>query len=269
MAKKASGNTRKKANGKAKKESTYDVGLVPFDGKLTPARAKRWLEKEHAAFHWLATCGLGYAKDEWDREAFIAFTSGVKDMADACADAISGGSVVVISDVGGPGRDGTYCFGRMQNALRVLRLPSLIRDSTNQVEWTDSEFDAFDALVRFVERYVAAASELESKAGQEAMRRWFAEKEASRPNARLDAIRERRKAVEAECDAVFQKVSGEAFGLVDSASEALTDAIGRVIEKAEEPWTRQLAHLKYEEDLIWHEFDNSDVKHPRQATRGL
>ncbi len=270
MAKKANGKARKKSNRKAEQESTwYDVGLVPFDGKLTSARAKRWLDKEHEAFFELATAGLGYAKDKGDREAFKWFTSSVKRMTDACADAMSGGSVVVTSDIGGgPCGDGTYCFGWMQNALRILRLPSLARDSIHQVAWGDSEFDAFDALVRFVERYVEAASALEDQATEDTVRRRRAEEAEGEPNARLDVIRERRKAIEAECDAAFQKVAGEAFESVDSASEALTAAVERVIKKAEEPWNRQLAHLKYEENLIWHELGDPNVKHPGKPPEG-
>ena len=222
----------KKANGKAKEASLYDVGLIPVNGnwKLTPARAKRWLKDEHGGFQVLATMGLRYAKDEEDRDAFVWLAHNIKTMVDACLEALSGApSVVVFSDVGGPCGDGSYRFNWMGQALRLLRIPSLAREDA--VEWGDSEFNAFDALVRIVERYVKEASRLEDQATEAAMRRRNAEREANGPRVRLGKILDRREALEEERDAA-------------------------------EPWARRLEYLQYEEALLLNEFSGCSAVHP-------
>jgi len=78
------------------------------------------------------------------------------------------------------------------------------------------------------------------------MRRRSAEEKASNPSVRLDVLRERRKALEAERDA----------------------ACGGILAALDEPWDRRLACLKYEEDIIWHEHGDCDAKHPGKPPEG-
>ena len=162
--KKASGKARKKANRKAKETYSYDVGHVPIKGelKLTPDRAKRWLEYDYEGFQMLATAGLRHSKDEKDRAAFSNLAYSVKTMVDACTEALSGESTVTVCSNlgGGPCGDGTYPFSWMFESLRPLRIPSLARDDLDEEVWGDREIDAFDALVRIVEHYVYAATNL-------------------------------------------------------------------------------------------------------------
>ena len=75
------------ANGKAKKTANrpqFTVGIIPFDGRLTPERAKRWLAEEHAGFNLLVTNGLRHSVAEEDREAFVMLATGVEYMVAAC-----------------------------------------------------------------------------------------------------------------------------------------------------------------------------------------
>jgi hypothetical protein len=241
----------KKANGKAKEVRKYDVSLVPVNGmwKLTPERAMKWLDYEYEGFQTLATAGLRHAKHEEDRGTFELLAHSVKTMVEACLEALSGeSSVVVFSDVGaGPYDDGTYSFGRLQRTLRLLHILSLMRHDIDIRGWSDSEFDAIDALIRIVERYVKAASKVESKAFEEDIRRRAAERQTSRPHVRLGVVLDCREALEAERDA--------------AVSDAL-DTQEAELKKVAEPWNRRLDYLEYEQALLLNDLTGCSAVHP-------
>lgn len=142
---------------------------------------------------------------------------------------------MVYSDLGRPrGKDDIHKFGRMENSLRLLRLPSITREDISA--WGCRDYDAYDALLGIVESYVEAASEPEQVAQ-------FLKDEESRQGERMDVIRKLRLELEAERD------------------ERNGDAI-------DDPWERRLYYLEYEEKLIVHKFGPVGIEHPGEPPEG-
>ena len=136
-----------------------------------------------------------------------------------------------------------------------MRLPRIAAHVLTET-FGERELAAFDALARALHGYVARAGNLERKVDLEAFRR---EREAENPRKRQERaldrqaqIRAARKAVKAEQE--------EALGEVEVA-------VDRIVAKAREPFERKLKHLKYEDDMIWHEYGG--LEHPGKAAGRL
>jgi len=184
MAKKANGKARarKRSNGKAKKVSEHEIGLIPLSGKLTPARAKRWLEEEYEGYHELAELGLTNATNRDERDAFGWLSFNVVAMVKACMEALDGVPVVLESELYGPfEKKVIHRFSHIQSAITVLRLPAIAAADIDNGSWLPPESDAYGEIARGVAHFVELAVLQECKASHEAILQRNAEHEANRP----------------------------------------------------------------------------------------
>ena len=226
-----------KSNGKARKKTErprFDVTLIPFDGRLTPARAKRWLAEEHAGFNLLATNGLRHAKDEKDRGAFEWLATGLEGMVRACSKAINTGKPVGVSSDLGPGSG-----GEMAQASRLLRYPVIARAAL--AEWIGDDMAALGdiaAMVTLRLLEVEEADALDSDARDELRE---AAEEVDDPHNRMEKIRGMKRDIEKERDAA-----------IEAATADVEKAVEKIAARLAAPFDRQLEHLKYEDDWVWH-----------------
>lgn len=230
------GTKKSKANGKAKKTErpSFDVALIPYTGRLTPARAKRWLAEDHAGFNLLATNGLRHAEDEQDKDAFEMLAEGLEGMVQACAKAIQTGKPVDVSSNLGPGSG-----AEMAQASRLLRYPVIAR--AELAEWIGDDITALGEIAAMVTLRlleVEKASALDSDARFEIVE---AERETDDPHNRMEKIRDMKRDIEKERDAA-----------IEAATADVEKAVEKIAARLAAPFDRQLEHLKYEDDWIWH-----------------
>lgn len=248
-----------KSNGKARKKTDrphFSVALIPFDGRLTPARAKRWLSEEHAGFVFLLTRGMEYATEEKDREAFVWLGNGLEYMVRACSKAVqTGKSVDVVSDLGpGMGRE-------MAQASRLLRYPTIALEAI--ADYFGEDMAALGQIAAMVTLRLSEAESAEAVDGKAYFAEKKAEREAEDPNNRLEKILDLKTETKKEMQAAIEHAVG---GIEEAMEGALSVAMDRVAG----PFEKKLKHLKYEEDKIWFESGNQDgsIEDPGKAPRG-